>query len=170
MKLCGETLSDKAIMEKTLRTLPSEFDHLVITIEETKDLNEVKIEELQGALEAHELNITGRKGEKDEEQALLARFKHQESKKEFSKTKKGKNQYIDKQKHSHKPESSKNGGESSKNHGKKFDKKNVQCFNCDKYGYYVSKCWFNIDRTRKTRSKKQMLLKKIQILILIQSC
>jgi len=123
MKLYSETLSNKAIMEKILRTLPSEFDHLVITIEETKDLNEVKIEELQGALKAHELKITGRKEEKDEEQPLLARSKQEESKKEFRKTKKGKNQYIDKQKHSDKPESSKSGGESSKNQGKKFDKK-----------------------------------------------
>lgn len=118
MKLYSETLSDKAIMEKILRTLPSEFDHLVITIEETKDLNEVKIEELQGALEAHELKITGRKEEKDEEQALLARFKQEESKKVFWKTKKG-----NKQKHNDKPKSSKSGGESSKNQGKKFDKK-----------------------------------------------
>lgn len=151
MKLYSETLSNKAIMEKILRTLPSEFDHLVITIEETKDLNEVKIEELQGALEARKLKITGRKEEKDEEQALLARFKQEESKKEFWKTKKGKNQYIDKEKHNDKPESSKSGGESSKNKGKKFDKKQVQCFNCDKYGYYASECWFNRDRKGKNK-------------------
>lgn len=91
MKICGETLSDKSIMEKILRTLPFQFDHLVITIEETKDLNEVKIEELQGALEAYEMKITGRKEEKDEEQALLARFKQEESKKEFWKKRAGKN-------------------------------------------------------------------------------
>lgn len=91
MKICGETLSDKSVMEKILRTLPFQFDHLVITIEETKDLNEVKIEELQGALEAYEMKITGRKEEKDEEQALLARFKQEESKKEFWKKRAGKN-------------------------------------------------------------------------------
>jgi len=67
MKLCGETLSNKVIMEKILRTLPSKFDHLVIKIEETKDLNYVKIEELQEADEAHELKITRRKEEKEEE-------------------------------------------------------------------------------------------------------
>lgn len=83
MKICGETLPDKSVMEKILRTLPFQFDHLVITIEETKDLNEVKIEELQAALEAHEMKITGRKEEKDEEQVLLARFKQEESKKEL---------------------------------------------------------------------------------------
>jgi len=71
MKICGETLSDKSVMEKIMRTLPSQFDHLVITIEETKDLNEMKIEELQGALESHDMKITCRKEEKDEEQALL---------------------------------------------------------------------------------------------------
>ena len=70
-------------MEKILRTFPSQFDHSVITMKETKDLNEVKIEELQGALETHEKKITGRKEEKDEEQALVARFKQEESKKEL---------------------------------------------------------------------------------------
>jgi len=134
MKICGETLSDKSVMEKILRNLPSQFDQLVITIEKTKDLNEVKIEELQGALEAHEMKITGRKEEKDEEQELLARFKQEEFKKEFWKKKKGKNY----QKHGDKPESSKSRGESSKNQGKNFDKKKVQCFNCEKYGHYAS--------------------------------
>jgi len=37
MELCGETFSDKVIMEKIFRTFPSQFDHLVITIEETKE-------------------------------------------------------------------------------------------------------------------------------------
>ena len=150
MKICGETLSDKLVMEKIMRTLPSQFDHFVITIEETKDLNEVKIKELQGSLETHEMKITGRKEEKDEEQALLARFKQEESKKEFWKKKKGKNH----QKHGDKPESSKSGGESSKNQGKKFDKKKVQCFNCDKYGHYAYECQFNKDRKGKNKEQE----------------
>jgi hypothetical protein len=150
MKLCGETLSDRSVMEKILRTLPSQFDHLVITYEETKDLNEVKIEELQGALEAHEMKITGRKVEKDEEQALLARFKQQESKKDLWKKRKGKNN----QKQGDKPESSKNGAESSsKNQGKK-DKRKVQCYCCEKYGHYASECWFNKDRKGKNKEQE----------------
>jgi len=83
----------------------------VIIIEETKDLNEVK--------------ITGRKEEKYEEQALLARFKQEESKKACWKKKKGNNKNIDKQKHNDKLESSKSGGESSRNQGKQFDIKKV---------------------------------------------
>ena len=149
MNICGETLSDKSVMEKILSTLPSQFDHLVITIEEAKDLNEVKIEELQGALEAHERKMTGRKEEKDEEQALLARFMQEESKKEFWKKRKGKNH----QKHGDKPKSSKSGGESSKNQGKK-DKRKVQCFNCEKYGHYASECWFNKDRKGKNKEQE----------------
>jgi len=78
-----------------------------MTIEETKVLNEVKIKELQGSLEAHEIMITGINEERDEEQALLAKFKQEESKKEFWKKKKGNNQYKDKQKHGDKAESSK---------------------------------------------------------------
>jgi len=46
-----------------------------------------------------------------------------------------------------------NGGESSKNQGKKFDKMKVRCFNCDKYDYYASECWFNKDRKGKNKEQ-----------------
>ncbi|AET01927.1 hypothetical protein MTR_8g023230 [Medicago truncatula] len=45
--------ASKAIIEKILRTVPSRFDDMGITIkEETKDPNDIEIEELQRALEA----------------------------------------------------------------------------------------------------------------------
>jgi len=165
MKLCGETLFDKSVMEKILKTLPSQFDHLVITIEETKDLNEVKIEELQRALEAHEMKITGRKEEKDEEQVLLARLKQEESKKEFWKKKKRKNQYKDKQKHGDKPESSKSGGEGRNLIRRRYNALIVISMDI----MLLNVGPIKVERER-TRSKKQMLLRKIPILILIQSC
>jgi hypothetical protein len=55
MKNCGYALTNQTIIEKILRTLPSKFDHIVVTIEETKDLSELKVEDLQGTLEAHEM-------------------------------------------------------------------------------------------------------------------
>jgi len=152
MKLCGETLFDKVIMKTILRTLQSQFDHLVITIKETKDLNDVNIEELQGALEARDLKINGRKDEKEEEQALLTRFKQEESKELWKK--KRERTSTNKQKHGDNPGSSKNRGESYKNQGKKFDKNKVQCFNCDRYGYIASECWFNKDRKGKRREQE----------------
>jgi len=151
MKLYGEILSDQVIMEKILRTYHFGVDHFVITIEETKKLSDLKIEDLQGTLEAHEMKVTEIVNERQEEQALLARFKKEESKKEFSKKEKGKGQYKDKHKRDEKPKTSKDGGDSSKNHGKNiyFDKKKKHYFNWDKYGHITSECWFNKDRKSK---------------------
>ncbi|XP_019432269.1 PREDICTED: uncharacterized protein LOC109339311 [Lupinus angustifolius] len=70
MKACGEVIKDQAIIEKVLRTLTPNFDHIVVAIEESKNLAELKIEELQGSLEAHEQRLIERSTEKSTNQAL----------------------------------------------------------------------------------------------------
>jgi len=53
----GDTIPDKKIVEKTLRSLPSKFDHVVAAIDESKDLALLSLHELIGSLEAHEKRI-----------------------------------------------------------------------------------------------------------------
>ena len=50
----GETLEERRIVEKILRSLPSRFDVIVTTIEETKDLTNFSIDELHASLITHE--------------------------------------------------------------------------------------------------------------------
>ncbi|GAU17035.1 hypothetical protein TSUD_105340 [Trifolium subterraneum] len=84
MKNCGSTLSEKEMVEKVLRTLSHKFDHIVVTIEQTKDLSEIKMEDLQSTLEAHELKHGERNHGKEDEQALFVKFKkYQDEKKKW---------------------------------------------------------------------------------------
>ena len=48
------------IIDKIMCTQTQNFDHIVVAIEESKDVETMKIEELQGSLEAQELMLIQR--------------------------------------------------------------------------------------------------------------
>ncbi|GAU10771.1 hypothetical protein TSUD_424420, partial [Trifolium subterraneum] len=74
MKSYGEQISDQQVVEKVLRTLTPQFDHIVVAIEESKDLSTMSINELQNSLEAHEQRLQERKEHKvSQEQALYVK-------------------------------------------------------------------------------------------------
>ena len=50
----GETLEERRIVEKLLRSLPARFDVIVVAIEETKDLSQFLADELHASLISHE--------------------------------------------------------------------------------------------------------------------
>jgi hypothetical protein len=53
----GKPISDVKLIRKILRSLPKRFRIKVTTIEESKDLKEMKIEELVGSLQTYELSL-----------------------------------------------------------------------------------------------------------------
>ena len=50
----GETLIAGRVVENILRLMTDDFENVVCTIEESKDLSKLMIEELARSLEAHE--------------------------------------------------------------------------------------------------------------------
>jgi hypothetical protein len=57
MASLGKLVSDVKLIWKILRSLPERFRIKVTTIEESNDLEEMKIEELVGSLQTYELSL-----------------------------------------------------------------------------------------------------------------
>jgi gag-polypeptide of LTR copia-type len=54
LKRNGENSSEQRMVEKILRSLTDTFENVICTIEESKNLTELSINELVGSLSAHE--------------------------------------------------------------------------------------------------------------------
>ncbi|XP_055825788.1 uncharacterized protein LOC129894227 [Solanum dulcamara] len=67
MRIYGGKLDDVDVIEKILRCMSSKFAYVVCTIEESKDIDTMSIDELQISLLIHEQRMTPPPGE---EQAL----------------------------------------------------------------------------------------------------
>lgn len=57
MRAYGKQVSDRTVVEKVLRSLPQKFDHVVASIEESKDLSDFSFNQLMGSLQSHEARI-----------------------------------------------------------------------------------------------------------------
>ena len=60
----GEKIEDSKVVRKILRSLPESFRAKVTAIEESKDLDEIKIQELIGSLQTYELGLPFHKSSK----------------------------------------------------------------------------------------------------------
>ncbi|XP_050886389.1 uncharacterized protein LOC127091737 [Lathyrus oleraceus] len=128
MKGYGETLTDKMIVEKVLCTLTSYFDHVIIAIQESNNLETMKLEDLVGSLETWKKHGSSNKlkGKRDKNQ----------SKKSWSNP----------QKHKVNDRTS----ESSKrcegnSYQKKRREKGVKCYNYEKWGHLAKNYWYKKD-------------------------
>ncbi|XP_015582859.2 uncharacterized protein LOC107262301 [Ricinus communis] len=57
MRNCGELVEEVKIVEKILRTLMDKFNYVVCSIEESKNLDELTVDELQSSLLVHEQKL-----------------------------------------------------------------------------------------------------------------
>ena len=67
MRTHREQMQDVTVVEKILRSLSEKFNYVVCSIEESKDIDQLSIDELQSSLIVHEQKFQRHTGE---EQAL----------------------------------------------------------------------------------------------------
>ncbi|KAG5068162.1 hypothetical protein JHK85_000539 [Glycine max] len=141
MNAYGDKQSDLGIIDKVLRTLTPRFDHIVVAIEQGQNLEEMKIEELQGILEAQEMRLNERNSQRLAEQAMQAQTTKGNNY-DGGKNKKGKGKWKNNNSgnHNQNEETDKKGGGNHKVGKKKFNKKGIQCYNCQKWGHFADEC------------------------------
>ena len=146
LKRNGEKLDDVKIIEKILRSLDPKFEHIVAIIEETKNLNEMTMEQLLGSLLAHE------EKKKKKEGIVEQLFNLQvDSTKEriYQGRGRGRGQgrgrgrgwkpNDDGNNHPQRGENSTR-GRGRGNSKSRYDKSHIKCYNCEKFGHYASEC------------------------------
>ena len=57
-------MEDSKVVRKILRSLPESFHAKVTAIEESKDLDEIKVQELIGSLQTYELSLSNQRKSK----------------------------------------------------------------------------------------------------------
>ena len=117
MRFHGETMTDVTIIEKILRSMISKFDYVVCSIEESKDLDIMSLDELQSSLLVHEQRM---QGHLVEEQAL--KITHDNN---INKPGRGGGAFRGR----------------GRGRGRKgFDKSLVECFYCHNLGHFQNEC------------------------------
>ncbi|KAL4567941.1 hypothetical protein LXL04_023537 [Taraxacum kok-saghyz] len=120
MRSNGEEMTDVKIVEKILRTLTEKYVYVVVSIEESKNIEEMSIEELQSTLVVHEQKF--KKNEREEEQALKI-----DTSGSFNTRGRGRGR-----------SNSRGRGRGCGRHS--FNKETVECYNCHKLGHYSYEC------------------------------
>lgn len=157
-------------MLKRFLDLPERFDPKVVAIEESSDLDSLKVDQLVGNMQTFEANL--RKTKKAKGMALKSLMEHENDSeqetedpdldalfvKKFKKFLKNDRKDFKKnfksiaQKGLHKPSSSfkSNAGQNSEKNVSKIPPKSTHCFECKGFGHYASQC---VNRTFRTQGK-----------------
>jgi len=63
MKIYGENMTQVMIVKKILRSMTSRFDYVMCSIEESNNLDELTVDELQSSLLVHEQRMNLHSGD-----------------------------------------------------------------------------------------------------------
>eukprot|EP00253_Pinus_taeda_P004625 PITA_04625 len=142
----GEILEERRIVEKILRSLPSRFEAVVVAIEETKDLSQFTVDELSASLMSHEHRLS-RGTYSSLEQAFKTQMSLNQRRSRGRANNRGRGRSQNRGRYYPASTSGRScnqnqdeGSSKQQAHGQRYDKSQVQCHYCKKYGHYANEC------------------------------
>ena len=117
MRVHGEQMSDVTVVEKILRSLTDRFNYIVCSIEESKNIDELSIDELQSSLIVHEQKFHK---QNVEEQVLKVSYEETSGGRGRGRT----------------PFKGRGRGRGRQS----FNKATIECYKCHKLGHYQYEC------------------------------
>ncbi|KAL0313353.1 UNVERIFIED_CONTAM: Retrovirus-related Pol polyprotein from transposon TNT 1-94 [Sesamum radiatum] len=132
MRTYGEDMQDVKVVEKILRSLTEKFNYVVCSIEESKDIDALTVDELQSSLIVHEQKFQRHRGE---EQALKVTHDRGRGR--------GRGAYRGR---------GRGRGRAS------FNKETVECYRCHKLGHFQYECSENIEANYAEFGKEDEML------------
>ncbi|GKD18400.1 uncharacterized mitochondrial protein-like protein [Tanacetum coccineum] len=151
----GEVMSEHKLVKKFLTSLPRRFVHIVAALEQVLDLKTTGFEDVVGRLKAYEERVKEEdKANDPQENLLYARTEYSNGNNDSSGGRgrgsysrgrgrgRGQGRGRDNSQNQGQRDSSKN-REDNEQKGKQHEKRDlshIQCYRCDQYGHFVSKC------------------------------
>lgn len=141
MRVYGEQIKDSVVVEKILWSLSEKFNYIVCSIEESKDIDNLSIDELQSSLIVHEQKFQRNKAE---EQVL--KVHHEEGTRGRGRDR-GRT-------------SSRGRGRGCGRGNPTFSKANVKCFKCHNMGHFQYECpnWNKESNYSQLNEEEELLL------------
>ena len=143
MATLGEIVDKEVLIKKALRSLTPRWNHVSIIIEERKDLSTLQFDHLVGSLMSHEERLIDSFGESGEK-AFSSKL--QITKNEDANTSSKRNQSQGRGQNQNYPRG--RGGSRGRGRGR-FDKRNIQCYYCKRYGHFERDCRLKEDNNNK---------------------
>ena len=153
MRFHGEKMVDVTIVEKILRSLTPKFDYVVCSIEESKDIDKLLLDELQSSLLVHEQKMN--RSSTFEEQALKASTSTHSFNFRGKGRSRGQGRGRGRGDRGNRDGGSRDGNKNLRmNSGRErdFDKSKVECFRCHKFGHYRSECYTRLPNDKEEKS------------------